>query len=275
LPIPPEGSLVFVVGSRRSGTTLLYNILCSDPQSNPHVYEIQPLTRLLEALQWSRDNYELTTRYFFTTPDDFAGFGREICTRFLEHAWRAAGTPRHLVFKNPELSQHVQALATGFPHARIVACVRDPRDQMVSEMDALRRSVEAGAIPALVPFESAVGWYGAYLRPVVELEARDPDRVRFVRYEELVTKTRETLAGLSQFTGLDLSGYSPDRDWKRMELPLAVLQSRPNRSDLYGRPITDARVGVYRHRLTPDEIRLVETANAALMTRFGYTPATV
>jgi hypothetical protein len=47
------------------------------------------------------------------------------------------GTERRLLSKNPSFSPFVEALASRFPDARFVACVRDPREAVASQLSSL------------------------------------------------------------------------------------------------------------------------------------------
>ncbi len=127
-------SIAFVIGARRTGTTALYQLLCSSPDTHPFVGEFQMLTQLLQAFDWGRSNYDRLVRFFFRDPEHFARFQADTARALVAEAVESLA-PRHCaVFKNPELSLYVSDLAEIFPFARFVATIRDPLDQVASEL---------------------------------------------------------------------------------------------------------------------------------------------
>jgi hypothetical protein len=267
------GSLVFVVGPRRCGTTLVNNILCADPAANRHIAEAQLLQRLLNSFAWGAENFERMTRHYARSREGLEELAAVTCNRLVRSCWETQGRPRHLILKNPELSLHVGQLRRYFPDARFVVCVRDPRDQVASERDvARRRNPGAGLEARFSPAKQALV-YARYLRSILLEQERSPDAFCFVRYEDLARSPKQESNRLGAFCGLDLSDYDPGIGWQRMEVTRDALAQRPTFSALYGHPVSDARIGRFRERLTPKDIAAVETETGDLMLRFRYGQA--
>jgi hypothetical protein len=265
LQIPP-GALVFIAGTRRSGTTLVNNILCADPHANPHIGEAQPLTHLLQAFAWCADNHERMTRHYLPTRQALDEFANGVCRDLVGQCWNTQGRPRHLVLKNPELTLHLPALQRCFPSARFVVCVRDPRDQIASERDVISRRSPTGVFSANALAQAYVRSLECALRAA---EAA-PQAFCFVRYESLVTKPAQEVARLGSFCGLDLSAFDPDSAWQRMAVTQEELARRPSFSPLYAAPVSSSRVGRFREVLSDDDIARIEQATGPLMQQFGY-----
>ncbi len=264
--------LIIVTGVRRSGTTLLNHILCHG-NGQRTLAEAQPLTRLLDAFDWCEGNFERMTADFFRDVPDYLDFRAEVCRRFVERAWRALGGPATLVLKNPELALHADRLAAMFPECRVVACVRDPLDQVASELEVQdrRRAAQGTGRGHERGAEVFAGEYLHYLEPLLELADADSSRLRWLRYEDLVAWTPETVAGLAAFTGIDVARYRPEQAWAVPDAYLDRLAERPSASAYYGKSMSRERVGAYRERLNDDEIAEVKRVTDAVRKRFRYT----
>ena len=114
-------------------------------------------------------------------------------------------TPAHLAY--------VETLLEWFPDARVIHCMRDPRAVYVSELRRRREQAvsfpyrQLARVPALMaPFAlGQVTW--AWARAVHRHRAlgrRYPGRYQPLRFEELVTAPRETVAELCAFLGVEL-----------------------------------------------------------------------
>lgn len=263
--------LIVVTGVRRSGTTLLNHILCHCAGQKT-LAEAQPLTQLLDAFDWCEGNYERMTADFFAGVPDYLAFRAEVCRRFVERAWRTLGSPATLVLKNPELALHADRLAAMFPQCRIVACVRDPLDQVASELDVQdRRRAAQGAgrghERGVLAFADD---YLRYLEPLQELAEAEPTRLLWLRYEDLVAWAPAMVAELTTFTGIDVARYRPEQDWVVPGTYLDRLAQRPSASSSYGKSISRERIGAYRTRLNGDEIAAVAQATDAVRRQFRY-----
>jgi hypothetical protein len=96
--------------------------------------------------------------------------------------------------------------------------------------------------------------------------------VRIHRYEDLVLRPRETLQGICEFLEIE---------WQESMLEYHLAQAaQRERSTQYlhrmwanlDRPVTTTSVGQWEKKLTPSELRVVETEVGSLLPAFGYFP---
>lgn len=268
-------SIVFVAGGRRTGTTLVENIVCSYERVNPALSEAQLITRLMETLKWASDEdvFPHFIQHTFPSRADlvcyFSGILQDYARRTRE-VHRASTA----VFKNPEYSLVLDELLLTAPEARFIFCVRDPRDQIASELDVLarRRQMLGKDHPVAQPrtVASLAREVHTYYERALAREADSGERFLFLRYEDVVRNFPGTMAKLDAFTGLKGNCFDPAGKWPRnVEAGLEVADY-PTWSPLYGQPLADTSVGRFRQLLAPGEIHEIEQLCAPAMERFGY-----
>ncbi|MBX3497639.1 MAG: sulfotransferase [Parvibaculum sp.] len=263
-------NVVLIFGARRTGTTLLNQILCNDPDANAHVGECQLLTRMLGSFRWATTNYDRVVQWYF---DDYEGcrdlFRRQI-DDFLRVSAAHFGGVENLVLKNPEMSRFKAEIDVLMPAAKQVICVRDPRDQIVSELDVGKRQAERGmdgdAAKAFKNRDVAglAKKYTSYYAPMLSGE---PENSMFVRYEDVIQALEPTLRKIEKFTGLDLSQYDPDSEWKRFEHK-EQIRKMPAYVEQYGSALDASRVGRFRETLTEKEVETIDAICAEPLAKF-------
>lgn len=158
--------------------------------------------------------------------------------------------------KSPAHLAYVQRLLESFPDAQAITIIRDARDVALSQQRSLSRST----------LRSALGW-----RRDQRLHARyaaqlPPDRYASVRYEDLVRHPRRELERLCRFLGepFDDAMLEPHR---RPEPGFASFEKH---KALTLEPVTADRIGRYRTRLSASRIALVEAVAGAELAANGY-----
>ena len=263
--------VIIVCGGRRTGTTLLAGILSSDPRTNPLGQKAHLLTQLVGAYRWGRVNFESFGVSLFGKIEAYRSFYRRTVADFARDVSTRISPGGALVLKNPELSFVLLDVADLFPEAVLIATVRDPRDQVASELQVAERRQTAGLPDHHFGTRNVVelsNRYVSYCREIIELRSQQPDRINIVRYEDLIQHPNEALVDLRTATGLDLP-FHPAKPWTRVS-PLAGLHEGPDHSPLYGLPIDARSVGRFNRDLRGKEAAAVEKVCADLMSEFGY-----
>lgn len=265
----------FICGGKRTGTTLLENVVCAYPGVHPALPEAQLITRLMYALRWAEtpDNFDSFVKPTFPRRQDLVAYFTGMVREYARRTRAIHGSAGAVVFKNPEYSLVIDELVETLPDARFLVCVRDPRDQVASEIEVVRRKGEleqrqvGGAVDAI----SLGHTLARYYERLLQVEREQPWRFLFVRYEDMVRDFPVTLARLDDFTGLSGNTFDPRSDWPNREEFSETAY--PTYSPLYGKPVVDSSVGRFRQALQAVEIRGIERACETLMDRFGYVTA--
>lgn len=182
-------------------------------------------------------------------------------------------TPRH-VYRIPDLHQ-------AFPDAQIVAMVRDPRAVVASYRDwsnrtglspdrepgeeGLDEAVAAESQRVQQSYHPVLGtllWRATVQRAAAARTTLGPDRVRVVRYEDLVTEPHMVLKDLAGWLGEDFHEdmvVVPVHNSSHMDF---------EREGGFRRSAIDR----WRQLLTEDEIALVQTVAGGVLTACRYEP---
>lgn len=118
-------------------------------------------------------------------------------------------TPRNLFF--------LETIVERFPAARVIVMERDPRDVLLSQREKWKmRSRGYREIPVREavrtwsnyhPITVSLLWNAAFRQSRKILEADEADRIRLVRFEHLVSAPEVTLRGLCEWLGIP---YDPE-----------------------------------------------------------------
>jgi hypothetical protein len=275
---PGEAPPFFIVGSGRSGTTLLRLILCAHSRLHipPETWFIAPLvaafplTAPLSPEQAARAVEMIVSDYRWPDMEMDAAALRaavaslpaprlaEILAPIYRHHLRAAGKVR-FGDKTPPYIEIVPQLATLYPGARFIHLIRDGRDVAISFADVGWES-RAYHGPR---FE----WARAVRRGLAYRDTPLASQILEVRYEDLVREPERTVRGICAFLG---EAFEPEMlRWR--ERPGAGTPERERH--IHGKltqPILADAASVWRRKLSAVECFLIEASLHRDLERLGY-----
>ncbi|MEZ4320555.1 MAG: sulfotransferase [Myxococcota bacterium] len=261
MAVDPERAPIFVVGTGRSGTTLLRMMLCAHPrihlthEASFYLWEARRTEALRDYLRRYLDG--LSFRWLGLDPApmlaDLSADSphRDFYAALMRTAASAHGKPR-FGDKTPGHSDKLGRIFEDFPDARVIRIVRDPVGVIRSlvRMPWFPGSVIAGAV--LVGQEE---------RQCAEYR----DRLHEVKLEALLDDPETVLRGVLEFVDepwdpavLDHTAHDPD------DLPPLPWFQRATRKAERRAP-----------RVPPDpaETRLLELLSGKARAQHGYPPA--
>lgn len=253
----------FIVGTQRSGTTLLCQML----NAHPRLYALNEFWDLYEYLSGKDTNQKemrrILVQHLALPPDDplfpesapgdpFEPF-RDTELAF-DRKLRLLGKTRWGI-KDPRLTYFLPLFAEHYPQARFVVIIRDPRAVVSSQIKERWNiaNVYAGAI-----------LYREELKIQKDFQATYPERVHWVRYRDLVERPREELETICEFLGEDFD-----------EKVLNYHQQAP---DFYvhggnqniSRNVDPSFVDGWRKRISVMQASLIESIVGPLMEEYGF-----
>ncbi|MFG0274618.1 MAG: sulfotransferase family protein [Phycisphaerales bacterium] len=268
----------FIVGSPRSGTTLLQAMLLRTPGLH-----IPPETHFM-GVYWARRSHwgdladdENRARLCRSVLDRSRREGidldHELFRRRLDEARSYAGAFRAWLDataaargasivgeKSPPHTEFTTELLAMFPDARVLHIVRDPRDVAVSQRDAWGRT----------PLQAALRWRldAKAQRRAERLTAGE--RHLTVRYRDLVTDPEGSLRRFASFLEITFRQEMLHPEHRRER----GFHTREAHKAGTLQPVTRSRIGRYRDRLSRSSVALVEHVAGREMRRLGFDRST-
>jgi sulfotransferase family protein len=272
-----ERGPIFVGGSERSGTSLMFALLASHPRiamtrrTNlwTHFYnqygdltDPQNLERCLDVMMRYKRLIILQPDVGQLRRDFWAGDPTYARLFFLleEQYAKRLGKPRW-GDKSLHTERYADLILAAYPGARMLHMVRDPRDRYASSQT--RWGVGRGGVGA-----GTAEWLSS-TRLANRNEERYPDRYKIIRYETLASQPEDTLRGICAFIGEE---YAP----QMMSMEGAPEFKRRGSNSSYGRRvggvISTRSIGRFREVLPPRQIAFIQMLAKDKMVSFDYEP---
>jgi hypothetical protein len=195
--------------------------------------------------------------------EDLAGFAQSRIEAAYEHIAADQGKPGARYFAEKVRNDMVPDLLWElYPDAREVVLVRDPRDVLTSVLAATRKR---GARPLPEDPERWVAEeFSGRILAVLEGWRRRGRRTHLVRYEDLMTRPRETLTEVVAYAGLGTAAGEVD--------PMIEAAGRwlPGMDEHRTTPDPAASIGRWRRDLAPALVAACERAAGPALEAWGY-----
>jgi hypothetical protein len=289
VPIEFMHTPVFIVGSPRSGTTLMAGILGQHPEffspGETHYFEeIWPgraeasgnirrteleaaASRLYKSLGEHRfvESQEMIESAFKleellfrmkTISYDYSG----LYTAFIQLLTESFGVER-IVDDTPRHVFHLHTIRDIFPQVKVIGMIRDPRDFLASYKGYWRVTgpSETGRIRSLYhPVVTSLYWRSSTNTLLNHAHNCCKDLIHIVRYEDLVTNPRDIVSEVCTFLGYEFSSS------------MLIIDSSNSTFDRNGTGIYSSSIGRWRHALEPHEIWIVQRINHDRLSELGY-----
>lgn len=261
---------VFIVGSGRTGSTLLYRLLDRHPRialtNEGHVADFLDF-----CLRFAELPQKQAEKFILHFPTKLHGLIRKDCIpaftkvfgahlpTILEDFYRERFADREFThwgdkLPAPEVGVKLQNL---YPHAKYIVLVRDPRAICSSLFAMSNKDLPAADLLRSTSLET---WTSTFRNEYAAFDKYLTHQIT-VRYEDLVRDFRGEADRILGFFGLD-----------GLEEMLADFAALP---DIKTHPTTESvehSLVAWKGRLSAEQIAEIESSCSELMQRFGYEP---
>jgi hypothetical protein len=270
---------IFVVGSARSGTTLVYHMLLSSGwfahfRGEPAVFDL--LVPRFGDLSIARNRERMMNSWIGSRMHRASGLdGRSIRSKILDECRSNADSLRILMHEvargqgverwavwGPDNLLYMSTIKAQMPDARFVHMIRDGRDVALSmHTEGFIRPLAWDKKNSLLV--AALHWQWKVRAGLRQAQMLAPDYLE-VRFESLVSDPQVVLADISRFVGCELVYERIERDG------VGTVKStnssfRSSSKDLAANPI-----GRWRRCLSSSQVASLESCVGDLLQSLGY-----
>lgn len=232
---------IFIIGTQRSGTTLLTRMLSAHPglfiQNEMGTYGVFDKPYTTEVLH-GRITGRLQDRY-------------SIDVNSLESEGVLWG------WKDPMLTPHLDELAEHYPGSKFIVIIRDPRAVVASYID------NAWGL-GTTPYTGALRWHDE-VTTQLDFCRTHQHRCLWFTYENLIENNQQALTRICEFLGVDF-------DHGMLEYYKKPLEFGQNRSNMNTqKPIEKSSLSKWKAAFSPRQIGIINNVCQDVMTELDYT----
>ena len=282
----PTVTPVFILGSSRSGTTLMATMLAASGQFAS--YNAEPLLLYscgskYGSLRNGRSRRRFLNDWFQSRQFHRSGLSRTLIetlakehdsffgfhSAFMYEIAASQGKPAW-IDSTPSNGYVIDRIADFFPTAKFIHMVRDGRGVAMSLAKlGWTGAKTSNAENAL--FYSALKWKIA-TESILRSKTRESDRYMQVKFEDLVRDPAQTLLSILRKFSLEVPDLDEpvDYDGKRGNFSFRFSKSNSAFGDVH-QGISEKPAHRWRHELTAREIQLIEQACSDLLLSLGYS----
>ncbi|MGZ4034522.1 MAG: sulfotransferase family protein [Bacteroidia bacterium] len=285
--------IAFIVGMGRSGTTMLTNMLNSNPEiiaSPENEFIIHSYSSFYQKdfgdpavvdsfTDIFNHNFNRVISIWKPGPElknDIArlpvkSFANVCKLAYLNYplSQKRKENVKWVIDKNPSYSLHIDTLQELFPSAKFIVIVRDHRDNIVSRKKYSDENV---------PIHKLAADWNYYYERIFKSMKKNKISYHLIRYEDLASDPTRSLRSLCAFIDIPyseqmLNFQELSKDLKKHAVENISKEKNEKIQRMHSnleKKVNTERVNAFVNELKPEEIALLDYACSKLAKQFGY-----
>ena len=255
-----DPDIIVVCGAPRSGTTLVNNILCASPQTNPLIAEWTPLLVVLQSTYKQIVAYRRHREDFFI-PETIFDIGRTGILSLVDDLKQIHQCDK-VVVKCPAYSPYIPLLVRLLPgRVRCLGTFRAPEDIIASMLVWAKKSRELNKdhFYEQMSVQDFCHYLLHYYSFIISSTDKAMDSIFMTNYETLVKNPEEEISRYEKIMGLDLSAFDPGAPWQESKMDMSkegvhALAYTP----LYNHPISSSSIDSGKRNLSVKDRQMIK-----------------
>jgi len=250
----------FIVGTQRSGTTLLCHML----DTHPELYVLNEFWDLYSHLAPRQDADERLTSLLmsrlglsepYMSPDQPSPRDPFDHVEMAFQLKASISGKNRWALKDPRLTYFLEEFRLGYPEAPFVLIVRDPR---AVNLSYLTRKWNVANV-----YHGALLWKSEIERQL-SFAREHPEKSHVIKYEELILQPERVLRALCRFLGEE---YVDELlNYYRKTPHIELHEGNINIT----KPLRPSMIDKWKNELSPRQVSVIESLTADTMSKLGY-----
>ncbi len=215
--------IIFILGMPRSGTSLVEQIITS----HSNVFgggELPILSNIIKNNFIEKEN--LITNNIKEIIEDPLKISelRSECSKYIANF---KFSEKFITDKAPLNFRWIGFIKILFPHAKIIHCTRDSKNNCLS----MFKNLFEGGLNFTYDQDDLVKYYKSYLNLMNFWKSKFPDSIFDVKYENLISDSKKTIKGIIEFSNLEWEENC--LDYHKNKTPIKTMSTAQARKPIY------------------------------------------
>ena len=274
-------NIFYVVGSPRSGSTFIYNAICSNDYFNYALPENHLVPSLVNFfINQIQRNQEIEKNKIFNSNEDIKAYFNDCLDKFFKKISKKYNS-KNLILKSILFGPDIHFMDVLYPKVSYVMTVRDPKDIIASMINISNKQKKYNKniqyprdVKKLCEFVNHK--YRVLFNPNQKKFIQE--KIFCIKYEDFIKNPKLILNNFAKKFSLNIDYSNEDNFWKRNimnEKNTKFNEDQTNfyldyESDLWGKPASKSRIGVFKDLLSMQEINAINLHCKRIIDFFNY-----